>query len=350
MFKKILVRSVLAVLAAASAANAQNVPGQPAELPHYQEGDGRNNQDQSGDINGPQDRGGVYEVGPNQTNPYEPNPYEPNPYQPGRPSRPRPGRPGHGGPGYPNQGYNEIKSVYIGRAVYNESLPLRELAGLDRSYAGSEVVSIRANTQPNSPSRTVVQLIADGRVVAQQINPGYQINIIPNQRLILGQNVRSLQLVINGSTVIQQIDIEINRNADIGQPYPGPGPGPITPPPYNPPYNPPAYGEQRINININRATYGDDRIDLGQYVDLRSYTGYTVAQVIVTATPQYESAFIDLLVNSFNQGQLSFNGAYSQQQTLWLQNRLVIGQGADSLVLYTRGNMTVDQVTLVLNR
>lgn len=346
MFKKILVRSVLLVLTAAQAAYAQDVPGQPAELPGYREGDRGNNQDQSGDINGPQGRGGVYEVGPNQS-----NPYEPNPYQPGRPSRPRPGRPGR-----PNQGYNEIKSIYIGRAVYNEALPLRELAGLDRSYVGSEIVSIRANTQPNSPAQTLVQLVADGRVVAQQINPGFQINIRPNQRLILGQNVRSLQLVINGSTIIQQIDIEISRNGNgggIGQPYPqpGPGPGPINPPPYNPPgYNPPGYADQRLNINVNRSTYGDEQIDLAQYIDLQNYSGYTITQIIVSAAPQYDSALIDLLINGFNQGELVYNGAYSQQQTLWLQNRAVIGQGADSIVLYARGNMTVQQVTLVLSR
>lgn len=306
MLNQLLVRSILFIISTTCTAQAYIVPGQPADLPAYHE-------NQTGDINEPPD---------NQTN-SDPNPYE---------------------PGHPGAEYSrEIKSIYIGRSVRNERLPLREMAGLDRSYNGSEIISIQARTQPDSSSRTVVQLVADGRIVAEQINPGYQINLRPYQHLVLGSNVRSLQLIINGSTIIQEIQIEILRGGN-GQPYPGPNPGPITPPPHNPP----GYGDQRLDINMERITYGNDRIDLNQYINLNQYRGMTITQIIVTATPQYQSAFIDLLINSFNQGQLLFNGPYRQQQSVWLQNNLVIGQGADSIVLYTRGNMIVHRVTLLL--
>ncbi len=337
MFQKVLIRSLLLVISTACVAQAYIVPGEPAPLPAYDES---NSQDNSGDISGPGQNHEGYQSNPSQSNPYEPNPYEPNPYQPGRPGRP-------GQPGRPQYGNREVKSVYIGRAVYNERLPLRELAGLDRNYNGAEVLSVRANTQPNSSSTTVVQLVADGRIVAQQINPGYQINLRPNMRLILGSNVRSLQLVVNGSTIINDLQIEILSGDGNNQPYPnpGPGPGPITPPPHN---NPPGYGQQRLDINVNRTTFGNDQINLSQYVDLGRYNGMRITQVIVTASAQYQTAFVDLLINSFNQGHMQFSGGYMQQQSVWLQSQ-PIGQGADSIVLYTRGNMTVNRVTLVLS-
>ncbi len=335
MFQKIFIKSVLIVISTACVARAEIVRTKSIELPTYHEGEDGNFRQDPGVINGPQDR----------RNAYDPNPYESNPYEPihRHDNYPRP----------PSYGQSEVKTVYVGRSVTNERLPLLQLAGFSRYDDGAEILSVRANTQPNSSSRTIVQLIADGRIVAQQVNPGYQINLVANQRLILGQTIRSLQLVVNGSTIIRDIQIEVLQagqdNGD-NNPYPPPGyvpgPGPIMPPPYE---NPPGYGQQRLDININRATYGNDQVDLSQYIDLGRYQGMTITQVIVSGSSQYEASVVDLLINGFNEGQVQFQGGYQQQQSFWLQDRTVIGQGADSVMLYTRGNMTIGRVTLVLS-
>ncbi len=317
MFPKLLVRSALLILSSVCVAQAYIVPGEPAPLPTYHDGQpsypGQNPGDNSG---------------PGASNPYSPNPYEP-------------GAPGNYG--------GDTKSIYIGRSVSNETFPLREMAGLDGSYEGSEILSVTADTQPNSPYRTVVSLVADGRVIAQQVNPGYHIHLRPNRQAVLGANVHSLQLVISGSTVIGEIQIQLAGNGGGYQPpYPGPGPGPITPPP--PPYNPPGYGQQqRVDLNINRAMFGNDRLDLNQYINLDQFRGMAITQIIISAAAQYQTAFIDVLINSFSQGQIQVTGGYPQEQTVWLQNRPVIGQGADSIVLNSRGNLTLDHVTLILS-
>ena len=93
---------------------------------------------------------------------------------------------------------------------------------------------------------------------------------------------------------------------------------------------------------------GNDRVDLTQYFNLAAYRGYAVTQVIVSGSAQFQVSFVTLLVNSFNMGQLQFNGGYSQRQAIYLSQRPIIGQGADSLVLATQGNMTIEHVTLVL--
>lgn len=273
------------------------------------------------------------------------------PGQPGRPGHPgrppRPPGPGDGYPGnpypgdpYPNDPYpydpypgqpdygSEVKRVFIGRNIVNETLPLRHLAGIGSRYDGWEVVSVRARTQTTNPGRTVAQLVSDGRVVATQINPGFQIDLRPQYRLILGQSAGNLQLGIGGGTFIDTIEIELRRN----------GGG------FNPP---PPYG-QNIEINVYRSVSGNDRIDLTHYIDLQRYRGRVVEQVLVTATARYSSSFMNLLINGFDMGRAQFSGGYSQIATFWVNQHLVIGQGADSLVLYTQGDMNVDRVTIVI--
>jgi hypothetical protein len=324
MFSRIITRSVLLMVSTACVAQAQFLPSDAAPLPGY-------HQPVPGGSNGP---------GSNDPNPYEPNPYDPNPYEP-----------------QPSQ--QEVRTVYIGRSVRNETLPLRQLAGLGNQYNGSEIISVTADTRPDSPGQTVVQLVADQRVVAVQGNPGYQINLFPNTRIVLGQNARAVNLVVMGSTQIGTLRITIQRAGQYPQPPPPPynpppgqNPPPGTPyPPYPPPYNPPPQqGSLRLDLNVYRLTNGNDRIDLSQYVDLSQYRGYAVQSVEVTGYAQFQTSFVTLLVNSFDMGQqLQFT--YSPQTlSIYLPQRPIIGQGADSLVLYTQGNMTVQRVTLVLTR
>ncbi|MEQ1724058.1 MAG: hypothetical protein ABL930_12855 [Pseudobdellovibrio sp.] len=277
--------------------------------------------------------GGGLVPGPRPPRPPEP-PRPPRPPRPPMPpSDPYPGNPYPSDPypGNPNPGYgSEVKTIWIGRAVYNETLPLRALAGIGRQYDGWEVVSVRANTRPNSPYRTEVSLLSDGRVVASQVNPGYQINLVPQVRTVLDDR-SNLKLNIGGETYIEDIMIEIRYN----------GGG------YNPPPTNPGYG-QNIDINVYRSVYGNDRIDLTQYIDLSRYRGYTIQSVIVTATSRYNTSFVSLLINGNNMGQIAFNSSYSQQGTIYLNRPAVIGQGADSLVLYTQGDMTIERVTIVV--
>lgn len=256
---------------------------------------------------------------PQPGNPYPGDPYPGNPY----PGDPYPNDPYPGDPGYGS----EIKRAYIGRDLSNETLPLRRLAGIGQEYSGWEVVAVRANVRPSYQGRAMAQLISDGRVIATQMNADYQINLIPQYQLVLGNNASSLQLGINGGLYIDSIEIELRRGGG-----------------YNPP---PPYG-QNIEINIYRSVMGNDRIDLTHYIDLQRYRGRVVEQVLVTATARYNSSFISLLINGFNMGQAQFSGGYSQIATFRMNQHLVIGQGADSLVLYTQGDMSVEHVTIVI--
>ena len=219
----------------------------------------------------------------------------------------------------------------MGRSVYNEQIDLRRLAGLNSGYySGFEIVAVRATLRPTTPGTTVAQLLVDGRIQAQQVNPGYQLSMYPQASIVLDRNARDVRLAISGGTYIDEIEIEVRSNGG-----------------YNPPPSNPGYG-RNIEVNVYRSMRGNDRLDIGSLVNLSAYRGYRIQQVIITGRATYQTSFVSLLINSFNAGQVQMVSGYSQAQSIYLSNQPTIGQGADSIVLYTSGEMTIEHVTLVI--
>lgn len=327
-----LLKSIVLVASLSSVASAYLTPGnggggQQPNPPHYCENPYGPCDQHGNPLPG---NGGGHQGGGQRPRPPQQPPYQP-PHQPPQPPRP-PLQPGY--PSEPSYGSREIKQIYIGRSVRNERLPLRQLAGLNSRYNGWEVVSVRAQTRPNSPSTTIAQLVSGGRIVAEQRNPGYQLFLAPQFQLILGVTANDLQLMISGSTIIDVLEIEVVS--------PGGGHGGYEPNPY--PQN------DRIDINIYRSTYGNDRIDLTSYIDMYQYRGMRIESVEIRARAEYNVAIAELMINSFRLGTVQFSGGYAQAQSIFLSQRPIIGQGADSIILNTRGNMTIESVVLHLSR
>lgn len=254
---------------------------------------------------------------------------QPPPYNP--PSRP---------PNRPDNGYNqqrETKYVYIGRSVYNESLPLRQLAGLGQQYQGWSVTNVRARTTPNSSTRTTVQLLADQRVVAQQVNPGYQINLYPQYEVILGSTAQRLQLFISGSTYIDTLEIDVVRGGNNG------GGGY----PNNPGYpNQPGYPNELIQLNINASLGQQGLVDLNAYINQNQYRGRKIERIEVTARALGQTSKVDVIVAVYNAGTLQFTNGYSQTQTFFANQDATIGQQA--LCLAARGSIVIETVRIYL--
>lgn len=229
------------------------------------------------------------------------------------------------------QQQREIKYVFIGRSVYNETLALRQLAGLGQQYQGWSVTNVRARTTPNSPARTTVQLLADQRVVAQQINPGYQINLYPQYEVILGITTQRLQLFIAGSTYIDTLEIEVMRGGNGGGYNPNPG------------Y--PGYPNLTIQLNIQAVMGQQGHVDLNNYINQNQYRGRRIDRIEVTARAQGQLSLVDVVVAGYNSGTLQFSNGFSQTQTVFVQGA-VIGQHA--LYLSTRGYMVVETVRIYL--
>jgi hypothetical protein len=130
-------------------------------------------------------------------------------------------------------------------------------------------------------------------------------------------------------------------------PYPGrPGPGPGRPPRPYPPQNP-GYS---VPVYVNRRMYGNDRLDLTQYLDLYQYRGYRLVAIDFIASAAYNTALVDVLINGFQTGPTTNLNPYNQSYRVYPNGTPYIGQGADSIVFYTRGDSFIQQVTLQIAR
>jgi len=217
----------------------------------------------------------------------------------------------------------------VGREVTNEVISLRQLADIGREFSGWDVLSVRAKVSTTSPDRTIAQLIADGNVVAEDANLGSSIDLVLSFPLVLGVNCEDISLLIEGTTYIEMIQVELRR----GEYYPAP--------------------VEDLEINIDSAVTGSDFINLKNYVDTFRYSGRTVDHILVTSTNRQQEGQTDvtLLFNENEMGFAVFDAGYTQQQTIWLNNQVVLGASPeDTLMLRTNGEMTIDKIIIVLSR
>lgn len=114
--------------------------------------------------------------------------------------------PGDGGQ-YDNQ---IVKTVSINRSVYNESILLNRILGIDNRYAGYRIVAVLGSTTPNSSATTVAALLVNGQTQVTQRNPGRQISLYTNSNIVLRQNTE-LRLLIQGSTYINNLKVVLQR-------------------------------------------------------------------------------------------------------------------------------------------
>lgn len=249
------------------------------------------------------------------------------PFPPG-PVRPGPVRPGPRPPEYPypnNPGYATSQTIQVQRWVTNETLSLSYLMNLN-ALQGLMVESVYVDLG-GSASNSSIALMFDGAVEDSKYFPVEQVTLYPQYAHTIGYDFNSLQLQINSQMYVASITVFV-RQSD-------------TPPNYN--------NQLDIPLNINRRMSGNDRLDIGAYLNLSQYRGYRLMSVEVSANAVYNSAVISLLVNGFSSGSVSLNN-YPARVNLYPQNSSIIGQGADSLVLYSQGELNVQNVILHLSR
>lgn len=116
-------------------------------------------------------------------------------------------------PSYPSEPSHDniVKRVSIQSSVANQTMDLRRWLSLDSRYDGYRVVSVSASTTPNSPGTTIAKLMVNGYVMASERNPGYEIYLSPAERVRLDSAGTNVSLQIEGSTYIQEIQIELSR-------------------------------------------------------------------------------------------------------------------------------------------
>lgn len=129
------------------------------------------------------------------------NPYPgPNPYPPG--PNPGPYPPGNGG--------EVVLPGYIGQTFYGYGNVDILQATNARMYPGYRVVAVTVYGQSSGNSN--VQVMANGMILGQ-INLGYggAQTVYPNMQLWIGQNVNAMNLLVNGQTRIDKVELRLRR-------------------------------------------------------------------------------------------------------------------------------------------
>lgn len=271
-----------------------------------------------------------------------PIPYPDRPDYPGQPGFPGhpgfpPPPPGHDdfGPGPGRGGRQEQKIVYLNRRIANETLALRQLAGIGENYRGYTVESVNVEVRRSGP-RAELALLVDGRLEESAYSPQGYVQLRPRFGAVIGEDIRTLQLEVRGQTEVGSITINLIEGDRYDRPErpdrPG-RPGMTT----------------DIPVSVNRRMFGMDRLDLNQYVDLYRYRGFRIEEIVIDASPAYNNALLDVQINSFNQGPTLQIDRYRTRHVVRPMNA-VIGYGADSIVLASRGDLDIRAVTLRLSR
>jgi hypothetical protein len=252
---------------------------------------------------------------------------------PGRPD-PYPGRgeePGRPDP-YPEADL-EQRRIPIYRLLANETLSLRQIAGIDRRFDGYVVESVVVQVRRSSLGAQM-RLLLDGRPSASSNFINGEVYLTPFSRAKLGRDFFDMHLDVRGWAEVDSITINLRQ-----------GRGPIRPAPGNGRYEP----ALDIPISIYRRTYGHDRIDLSPYLNLQQYRGHQISSIEIEATPVYNSGLIDVMINGFSQEPTLRFDRWNARQEIY-PTSAVIGYGAESIVLYTNGELDVKRITLRLTR
>lgn len=245
-----------------------------------------------------------------------------------------PSRPGQGGGGQHQIG-NEQKVVNVYRRVNNETLALRQLANIGANYNGARVQSILVFVR-NSGPQSQLSFLVNNQAQSSFRAPRGQVHFAPYGQAILGRDIQGLQVQVQGNIEIDQIIVNLQRQGN--QPRP-----PVPTP------QPPPVRAVEVPVYLNQRHYGNSRVDVSRMVDMYRYRDYRIEEIVIDATPSYNTALMDVLINSFQQGPtLQFDVRYRQHRVRPMN--AVIGRGADNIVLQTRGDILVHQVTLRLVR
>lgn len=128
-----------------------------------------------------------------------------------------------------------------------------------------------------------------------------------------------------------------------GGPGYGPGRGPGYPPG-------PGYGSITIPVYADRVMYDNDHINIGQFVNLYQYRGYRITSIDFTASSQFRSAWLDVLVNGYQMAPTINLNPYANNFRIFPNQNLYIGHGGENITLYSRGPVNIRNIFLQLSR
>lgn len=228
----------------------------------------------------------------------------------------------------------ETIEVGIDRLVFDEALPLHQLAGLGPQYAGRTLQSIKVKVTPFSGSGEV-QLLVDGQVVSTVATTGLQaVYLFPDPSdAILGAQVQTIEVRTIGAVAID--DIEVNVGQPVGFPAePEPQPEP-----------------QTACLTLEHALDADvqfTRLNVGELFDLSAYADCRVESISIVARSATGNGRAMARLDGWQNSDWAQISALPGQYTFDFWSDPMVGANAPDIALSFLGIFNVQSVRLTL--
>lgn len=115
------------------------------------------------------------------------------------------------GHGFKKQSNRIVISRKLNRRVVNDTLPVRKLLDLDRSYRGYRVKTVRVKVKPHR-SHGRIKLLVNGHTVDRdRIDENKWITLRTDGDKTIGRDLRSLKLRIRGKALIKNVEVTLAK-------------------------------------------------------------------------------------------------------------------------------------------
>jgi hypothetical protein len=224
----------------------------------------------------------------------------------------------------PPPGSTDQRSVVLRQRYVNSRIQLRQLLGIDNRFDGYSIDSVVVDVH-GSTANTRMDLLINNQIQESAYTPVGRMTFHPLKPVVFGNGVRDAQTLDLGIAGLSDIDaVTLNMKR--------PGTSPV---------------QISVPLNIFKRMYGNDRIDLNQYLDLTQYQGMRVVSMDIVGRANAGNALLDIVIGSRNSTQGISLSETQQTFTVNLQD-VVIGTAEDFVSLLNNGDLNIDTVTLKL--
>lgn len=223
------------------------------------------------------------------------------------------------------------REANLGRYYRDEQIPLRQLLNIDRDLRGSELAYVEVHLQ--DAGRGGLALLLDGRIVDGQRRLDPITRLTPRERVVIGNDIRSIQLRVDDKVFIRKIVVAFKVQRPGGGNQGG--------------------GQQ---VSVLQQAYrqnlrAGERLDIGQIVNLYRHQGREIQSIEVqTSTQHARGAQLVLSVNGAVRDRRNLNNTALRTVIFNPGPRSVVGRDVNSLVLDSTARIYIERITVRLAR
>lgn len=226
----------------------------------------------------------------------------------------------------PSSPTTDQRSIELRQRYVNSRIQLRQLLGIDNRFNGYSIESVVVDVH-GSTTNTRMDLLINNQIQESAYTPVGRMTFHSLNPIVFGNGVRDAQTLDIGIAGLSDIDaITLNMIR--------PGTSPV---------------QIVVPLNVFKRMYGNDRIDLSQYLDLNKYRGMRVVSMDIAGRANAGNALLNIVIGNRSTVQGIAMSETQQAFTVNLQD-VVIGQAEDFISLLNNGDLNIDTVTLKLVR